>query len=484
MTRKPTLILLAIAALAGCTAGPDYAGPPEIFSASGAEGFVRADDSVSNIEPELADWWVLFDDPELDRLIETALADSPSLEAARARIAQSRAALASEDAGRLPTLGTQATVVQGRLPGLDIQNGPPTSSETPGVPQEEDDNVSLYNLGLNANWEIDFGGGTGRRIEVANAQLAAAVANAEDARLQLTAEVANAYVNLREAQQRADQYSLQIDLQKQIVALTYQRYQRGVLPLFPVGNANVELELLNAQFAEAQADKAVLLDALAVLTGRVPGAPSLEIAPAGEIPLPPERVAVGDPASLIARRPDIRAAERNLAAATARIGITEAAKFPKLSFMGILGLGGSSPEDIYDVGEFSAIAIPRLQWNFLDFGRIDAAIDQAEGGRREAAANYRQTVLAALRDAERALARFAQQRAALAALAQINRQANTSADLDQQRFDAGAISRVDLNRTLREEHEAGADLVRARAALTLAWIAVQKSLGLGWQAPS
>ena len=273
-------------------------------------------------------------------------------------------------------------------------------------------------------------------------------------------------------------------MQKQILALTYQRYQQGTLPLFPVGNANAELELLKSQLAEAEADEAVLLDALAVLTGRAPGAPSLEVAPIGEIPLPPERVAVGDPASLIARRPDIRAAERTLAAATARVGVAEAAKFPKLSFMGILGLGGTSPEDIFDVGEFSAIAIPRLQWNFLDFGRVDASIDRAGAARREAAANYRQTVLAALQDAERALARFAQQRAALAALIQVKRHADKSADLNRQRFESGAISRIDLNRTLREQEKANTDLARGRAALTLAWIAVQKSLGLGWQAPS
>ena len=314
--------------------------------------------------------------------------------------------------------------------------------------------------------------------------MAAAVANAEDARVQLTADVANAYVNLREAQQRVVRYRLQSELQEQILVLTYQRYQQGTLPLFPVGNANAELELLKSQLAEAEADEAVLLDALAVLTGRAPGAPSLEVAPIGEIPLPPERVAVGDPASLIARRPDIRAAERTLAAATARVGVAEAAKFPKLSFMGILGLGGTSPEDIFDVGEFSAIAIPRLQWNFLDFGRVDASIDRAGAARREAAANYRQTVLAALQDAERALARFAQQRAALAALIQVKRHADKSADLNRQRFESGAISRIDLNRTLREQEKANTDLARGRAALTLAWIAVQKSLGLGWQAPS
>ena len=206
-----------------------------------------------------------------------------------------------------------------------------------------------------------------------------------------------------------------------------------------MGNANAELEVLKSQFAEAEADKAVLLDALAILSGRIPGSTDEDLSTPRDIPLPPDQVTVGDPASLIARRPDIRAAERTLAAATARIGVAEAARFPKLSFMGILGLGGSSPDDIFDVGEFSALAIPRLEWNFLDFGRVDASVDRAGAVRDEAVANYRQTVLAALQDAERALARFGQQRVALAASAQIKSQADSAADLNRQRFAAGAI---------------------------------------------
>ncbi len=288
---------------------------------------------------------------------------------------------------------------------------------------------------------------------------------------------------MREAQFRADQYRTQIKLQEEVLALTYQRYQQGALPLFPVGNANAELEVLKSQFAEAEADTAVLLDALAILSGRIPGSTDEDLSTPRDIPLPPDEVTVGDPASLIARRPDIRAAERTLAAATARIGVAEAARFPKLSFMGILGLGGSSPDDIFDVGEFSALAIPRLEWNFLDFGRVDASVDRAGAVRDEAVANYRQTVLAALQDAERALARFGQQRVALAASAQIKSQADSAADLNRQRFAAGAISKADLNRALREQQQASADLVRAKGALTLAWIALQKSLGLGWQEP-
>ena len=139
---------------------------------------------------------------------------------------------------------------------------------------------------------------------------------------------------------------------------------------------------------------------------------------------------------------------------------------------------------MFDVSELSAIAIPRLQWNFLDFGRIDASVEQAEAGRSEAVAMYRQTVLFALQDAERALARFTQQRANLAALIQIKAQADGAVDLDRQRFDQGAISRSELNRALREQDQAVADLAQGKATVTLAWVALQKSLGLGWQAPT
>ncbi len=475
--------LLAVAALAGCTAGPDYPGPPDVASTNANGGFVRAGGAVSEADPVLAEWWVLLGDPELTRLVEAALSDSPTLQAAQARIAQARASVRQERAGRLPTLGTQATTLQGRLPGLDIQDSAPPSSGAPAAPEADDDEtISFYNLGLNANWELDFAGGTRRRIEAGNAQAAAAVANAEDAKVQLTAEVANAYVNLREAQFRSDQYQAQIALQEDILSLARQRYQQGVLPLFMVDDANAELEQLRSRLAEGTADTAVLLDALAILTGRVPGSTSELLAKAGEVPLPPAQVAVGDPAGLIARRPDIRAAERTIAAATARIGVAEAARFPKLSFMGILGLGGTSPDDIFDAGEFSALAIPRLQWNALDFGRSEASVGQAQAARDEALANYRQTVLAALQDAERALARFGQQRVTLAALAQIKLQADRAADLHRQRFAAGAISRADLDRILRQQHQATADLVRGKAALTLSWIALQKSLGLGWEA--
>lgn len=479
--RKLIPLLSPVALLGACTAGPDYAGPPTVKTV-GADGFVRAGSDVDSQAPVASDWWLLLGDPVLNDLEARALAGNPGVAAARARIDQARASLWQERANRLPSAAAQATTIQARVPGLDLQSGPPAGSPDAPSQDGDQDTLSVYNVGLNANWEIDFAGGQIRRIEAANAQAAASVANAEDAQVQLAAEVARAYVGLREAQARLNLVEQQRELQQQTLELTYQRYTQGALALFPVGNANAELELLNSQIAEATADIAVLKDTLAVLAGEEPGSLDQLLSNASAIPLPPARVAVGDPAALIARRPDIRAAERTLAAANARIGVAEAARFPKLSFMGILGLGGTRPDDIFDLGNLSAIALPQLQWNLLDFGRTAASIDQAEAGREEALQRYREIVLRAFQDAEQSLARFGQQRANVAALAQIKRQADTAADLNQQRYKAGAISLVDLNTSLRQRQQATADLIRSMAAMTNSWIAIQKSLGLGWSA--
>ena len=200
-----------------------------------------------------------------------------------------------------------------------------------------------------------------------------------------------------------------------------------------------------------------------------------------DVPLPPQVVAIGDPASLLRRRPDIRAAERNLAATTARIGVAEAARFPKISFMGILGIGGTSVGDLVDLGNISNIAVPQLQWGLLDFGRTSAQITQARAGRDEAEAQYRQVVLGAFQDAENSLARFAQQRRNVAALAEIKRSADESDILTQQRFQRQVISRSDALESGRQKVLAASNLQSAVAALTASYVAIQKSLGLGWQ---
>ncbi len=481
--KNPIAPLLVLTCLSACTVGPDYAGPPDLAGARVPDNaFARQTADTSSTAPLLADWWVALDDPILTELEQMAIGSNPGLKAAQARVAQARASVRQERANRWPTAGAQATSIQANLPGLDLQanNGPPQEGTEN---DEESSSLNIYNVGFSANWEIDLAGGQRRKSEATNALAAASVANAADAQVQLTAEVANAYVALRERQLRIVLLRQEIALQEETLQLAIQRFQHGTIAAFPVGQANNILQSLNADLAAAEADATIYLNALAVLVGQAPGTLDDFLAGPAPLPLPPEQVNVGDPASLIARRPDIRAAERNIAAATARIGVVEAARFPKISFMGILGIGGTSPSDVFDLGNLSAIAVPQLQWGLLDFGRTAAGIDQAEAAEIEAEAQYKGIVLGALQDAENSLSRFAQQRRTVAALAQIEQSATRSAELNRQRYEAGVISLAQLNAAERERLMAEASLQQATAALTASYIAIQKSLGLGWKNP-
>lgn len=484
--RSVTLVPLL---LAGCVVGPDYSGPPELGRASPPSAFARQAPGVTSDEPALAAWWTSLQDPVLNELERRALAANPSLAAAQARVRQARASIRQERANLFPTAGAQATSVFADLPGIDLgpdQGGTPAPTPspmptpTPPPGPDEDTSLQFYNLGLNANWEIDLAGGQVRRIEAANALAAAAAYNAADAQVQLTAEVAQTYTNLRDRQQRAAALRRAADFQRQQLDLAQQRFEQGTVPAFAVGQANRAVQSTITELAAAEAEIEIYLNALAVLAAEAPGSLDALLTPQRDIPLPPESVAIGDPASLLRRRPDIRAAERNLAAATARIGVAEAARFPKISFMGILGIGGTSIDDLADLGNISKIAVPQLQWGLLDFGRTSAAIAQTRAGRDEAEAQYRQVVLGALQDAETSLSRFAQQRRTVAAVAEIARSAEQSAELMRQRYERGVISLGDSLEAERQRLVAEANLRSALAALTASYVAVQKSLGLGW----
>jgi len=468
-------LLTASALLLGaCTAGLDYAGPPALSSAAQAEQFARAGEGALPSEPTLAEWWTTLCDPVLDELEERALQDNPGIAAAQARVRQARSSVWLERADRLPQLAASAIYAHAELPGTDL------GDEEEGQAGDDGTALDVFNLGVNASWELDFAGGQRRNIEAVSAQAAAAVANVADAQVQLTAELAQAYVNLRERQTRLQSLREQHALQQQALSLAQQRFESGTIAAFEVEQARRALDGIEADIIAAEIEQDIYLNAVAVLTGSAPGSLDTLLATAAEIPLPPAEVAVGDPGSLLQRRPDVRGAERAIAAATARIGIAEAARYPRISFMGILGLGGSTPEDLFDLDKLSTIALPQIQWSFLDFGRTRARIEQSQAALDEAEAQYRQTVLGALQDAEDSLVRFGRQRHSVAALARIHASTQRSADLMRQRYDAGVAPLTQSLDADRQALVAEQNLRQASAALTGSYIAVQKSLGLGW----
>lgn len=457
------------ALLAGCaTVGPDYKGAPDAAPQAAARGtFVRAGNDVVSATPA-ARWWESLGDPVLNQLVEAALVDSPGIAAANARIAQSRAALAANRTAALPTVNTSFAAPYLNVPGNIAGNGGGR------------DEINAYNLGFDASWEIDLFGGTRRKIEAASARAEAAEAGAADARVTLSAEIARAYVGLRARQAMLGLQQRQVEIDRELVALAEQRFAAGTIPRQPVNAAEAQAFASEADVAKSRAEIAVLLDQIAVLTGKEPGTLDALLAPPAPVPLPPAQVAVADPATLLRSRPDIRMAERQLAAANADVGARIADKFPKISFLGLLGLGGQDIGDIFDPAKIVGIALPQIKWNLFDGGRADRQVDAAKGAYAEAEADYRRTVLAALQDAEASLSRFGAQRVAFGKALDAEDRARKNVDLQQQRYVAGTIGKPDRLTAERQALQLAMASASSRAELTSGFIAVEKALGLGW----
>lgn len=478
-----TLPLLSLAlALGACTVGPDYAGPPKTLSdAPGGAAFRRGGTSASPAAPGVAAWWTQLNDATLTDLEQRALAANPNIGVAQARLRQARASLRLERANQAPSANASATYLHARLPGIDLGSAGNSGSGGTAAADDGASAVDFYNLGFDASWEVDLFGGRRRSIEAARAQAQAAEANVADAQVSLTAEVAQAYVNLRDRQRRVALSRQSARMQQQMLTLTQQRFDRGAASALDVERLRGQVEATNGQIVPLQAEIENYLNALAVLTGQEPGALDAMLSGTPPVPLPPAQVAVGDPTALLQRRPDIRAAERQLAQRTAQVGVADAARFPRLNILGLIGIGGTQLSDI-GPDKLVALAAPMLQWNFLDFGRNRARIEQAKGQRDEAEAQYRGTVLGALRDAEDALSRFGARRDTVASLMRSKASADRAADLMQQRFRAGTATLIDTLDAERSRVAADQNLSSGIAGLTNDFVALQKALGLGWQA--
>ncbi|MFK2891625.1 efflux transporter outer membrane subunit [Dyella flagellata] len=483
-------LFTAVAGLCGCTVGPDYRGAPDVAHATvQANAFVRAPAvGMTPAEHAPSRWWEALGDRQLNALIDTALENNPDLHAAQARLRQSRAQLQQQRAADMPTVSADAVALRTREPNL---SGLQSSQQGSGNSQNNGQGAStshgrgplqLYSAGFDASWEIDLFGGTRRAIEAASAQAEAVDADLADTQVSLAAEVAQAYIDLRSQQQRLLRANQSAQLEQHTLDLVRQQRERGVVPDADVERQTTQVENTKATLIPLDEQVTESLDQLAVLTGQAPGALDRELAAPAQLPVMPASVPVDDPAAVLKRRPDIRAAERRLAASNAQIGQHEADLFPKLKLLGFIGSNAGDPGHLLQKSAFTWLGAPYLQWDVLDFGRTRSAIRQAEAGRDEAAARYTQAVLAALQDANNALSRYGHQRENVTRLQQIEASADRSATLMRQRYDAGASSLIDLLDTQRVQLSAQQNLVQGRAELLKDFVSLQKSLGLGWVA--
>lgn len=476
----PLLSLCSL--LAGCTVGPAYQGPPAAApKAAGGTGFVRAGDVPVTAEAPAARWWTALGDPLLDALVDEALAANPDAKAAEAKLRQARAAFRLERANRLPNANASAIYAHAHLPGVDLGSSSGSEGSGGSAGGGDSTDLNLYNVGFDASWEVDLFGGQRRRMEAARAQAEAAEAGLADTRVSLAAEVVQAYVNLRDRQQRRVLGRQSVKMEEQVIGLARQRLERGTATASQVNDLEAQLERDRADIVAIAVDLDAYRDALATLIGEEPGTLDERLGTAGAVPLPPAAVAIGDPAALLRRRPDIRMAERTLAADTAKIGVAEAARFPRLNFMGVLGIGGTSISALSHLDDIAVIAAPQLSWNILDFGRNKARVTQAEAVRDEAEARYRSTVLGALRDAEGALSRYRYRRNTVAVLARAALLAQKNVAIAEDRYKAGTITLIDLLNAQRDQIAADQNLGIMKASLTGDYVAIQKALGLGWE---
>ncbi|MBB6504426.1 NodT family efflux transporter outer membrane factor (OMF) lipoprotein [Sphingomonas endophytica] len=475
---RHALPLVTLALLGACTVGPDYKGPPAVASDAVTRGtFVRAADPALTPAPGLARWWETLADPTLNALVDDALAHSPTIDAAQANLRIAQEQYRQQRAARLPSVSASAVYLNARLPGTNLGGGQQGGGDS-------DTTLDFYNLGAMASWEPDLFGGGRRTLEQQRATEGQRFAQLADAQVTLSAQVAQAYVALRDAQARARLNAQSSALQRRQLTLVEQRYAAGTASQLQVERLRNQLNSTDAQTIPLAAQIDEYKGQLAVLTGRAPGALDPTLATVVAVPLPPAQVPIGDPAALLQHRPDIRAAERALAAGNAQIGVATARKFPSLNLLGIIGLGGTGVSDVLDPSKLATVAAPMLNWSFLDFGRNRAAVRQAEAQRDAADAQYRQTVLEALQDAETSLSRFGNARQQLAQLLLAEQSATRAAGLNAQRVEAGTSTLVDQLDIERQRLSATIGAEQGRAQLTNHYIAVQKSLGLGWTDPA
>jgi NodT family efflux transporter outer membrane factor (OMF) lipoprotein len=409
-----------------------------------------------------------------------------------ARLRNSRASVAEQRSAFLPRGGADALAVRTQLPtgSLASLTGAGAAAAAGGAHATSSASAggsslttNLFDAGFDATWEIDIFGGTRREVEGARAQAAAQEATLADAQVQLAAEVAQAYVNLRDAQHRLHLLQNSAGLEQRTLDLTRQRRALGTASDSDVDRLETQLQQTQAQAPTLQAQIEQYLDQIATLVGAEPGALDVALSAPGTLPAPPATVTVGDPATMLRRRPDIRQAERQLAADNAQIGQAVAQYFPSVKLLGTIGFASTDASHLFSGNNLNYVGGPSLTWNIFNFPRTMARVDEAKATRDAAVAQYRSTVLSALQDANTSLSRYGHQRENVTRLRAADAAAQRAAALGRQREQEGTASLIDVLDIERQRLQTEQDLAQAQAALTNDYVSLQKALGLGWNTP-
>ena len=515
MKRTPLGFMLALG-LFGCNVGPNYK-PPNFDPGTSFHEIPTAattQPSRATTRPiEISEWWATFHDPQLTTLIRRASSSNLDLRQAESRVRQARWSRVVAGSGQYPTLnlagdylgargssnvkfplsafGAPSGVGRGRQAPESAQPATPAPSSggsaasvplSPlgggGLPGVE---TNIYQAGFDASWEIDIFGGIRRSVEAANADLQASIEDRRSVYVTLLAEVARNYVELRQYQHELQIARDNLNTQQASMNLTQERFRAGVTTQLDVSRAAAQVATTAAGIPDLDSRVHQTIHRLSVLMGEQPSALDDELMTIAAIPAPPDVVPVGVPADLLRRRPDIRRAERQLAAATARVGVATADLYPKFTLIGTFGFDASKFSHIGDwTSRYWSIG-PGVSWPIFNAGRIRANVHIYNESQEQALTTYEQTVLQAMEDVEDALVAYSreqQRRQALNDAVTANRQ---SVDLATQQYRQGVVDFLTVLEAQRSLYTAQDALAQSDAQIAADLVALYKAMGGGWE---
>ena len=459
------IVLLAVAAaLAGCAVGPNYVKPATPV----APTFAGASDAVYGTDEAQGKFWTQFGDATLDQLVDEALVSNHDLRIALGHLVEARALRREAQFDLAPTVTAAGGFTKERFPQVDSPTGAPLSTR-------------FYDAGFDASWELDLFGRVRRNVEAQSAQVQGAAATLRDAQVSVTAEVARTYFELRGQQSELSVAHRNVDNQKETLALTQARLDAGSSTELDTSRAQSQLSATLATIGPLEAGISRSIHRLSVLTGRDPNALTELLQPAHELPELPRLTQVGDPAGLLRRRPDVRIAERQLAASTALVGVAIGDLFPKVTFTGSFNY--TAPE-VGALGESSSrgyVIGPSISWAAFDLGRVRAQVAGSRARADVALAGYEQSVLRALEDTEDALVTHARTRSSLKDATDAAQASATAARIARMRYEGGLVDFLDVLDAERTELAAEDRLAQSRTQAATSLVAVYKALGGGWQ---
>ncbi len=444
--------------LTACAVGPDYQAPQSVPLASYSQADAAAEQQASEQR-----FWSGFNDPQLAALVDRALAQNLDVQTLLARYQGAEALLRGARRDRWPSVTLQAAGGERHL--AEVERTDPNRER-----------VEQYSVGAVASWELDFYGRLQRAVEAGEADLSASAADLSALQVAIAGQVASGYFTLRGQQQLLAVAEQNVELQQASLDIVSARLDAGRGTEFDRVRAQAELDALRAAVPQRRADVQLSLHRLAVLTGQPPAALNEQLAAPQELPPMNARIPVGTPADVLRRRPDIQAAERRLAAATARIGVATADLFPRFTLGALLGSVVGSDGDLFTAGAESRSVTLGIDWTFLDVEGVRARIVSADASGAERLAQYQQAVLLALEETENGLVRYRHAQERSRWLLASSEAAQAAVDQARLRYEQGYIEYFEVLDAEQQLTGVRSDLVQSRIETATAMVSVYRSL--------